>query len=315
MQKCTTMTAHQINWDNLRLFLAVVRAQSAQEAARRLGVDHSTITRRLHRLEKELGAQLFERTPSGHVLTTAGHRLLEHVERMESSMVLVGEDIGGDSHTLTGTVRLGATEGFGSLFLAPQLSHFCERHPSIEVELLIMPRFINLSQREADLAVSIEPAQGSGQVCSRLTDYRLRLYASRSYLAQQPPIKHLHDVSAHRFFGYVDDLVFSPALRYLSRIAPDAPMPLRSTSVVAQYHAVREGRGLAVLPCFMATQSSDLVPVLVDEIDLVRTFWIAAPGDRRELARVRALWEFVREAVQCNQPLLMGESPERQAIA
>ena len=302
------MPADHINWDNLRLFLAVVRAQSAQEAARRLGLDHSTVTRRLHRLEKELDAQLFQRTPAGHVLTTAGHRLLEHVERMESSMVLVGEDIGGDSHTLTGNVRLGATEGFGSFFLAPHLSHFCERHPAIQVELLIVPRFINLSQREADLAVNIERPQGSGQVCSRLTDYRLRLYASRSYLERHPPIRHLEDVSAHRFFGYVEELVFSPALRYLVTIAPDAPTPLRSTSVVAQYHAVREGRGLAVLPCFMAAQSPDLVPVLIDEIDLLRTFWIAAPGDRRELARVRALWEFVREAVQCNQPLLMGES-------
>jgi len=308
------MPVDHINWDNLRLFLAVVRAQSAQEAARRLGLDHSTITRRLHRLEKELDAQLFQRTPAGHVLTTAGHRLLEHVERMESSMVLVGEDIGGDSHTLTGNVRLGATEGFGSFFLAPHLSHFCERHPAIQVELLIVPRFINLSQREADLAVNIERPQGSGQVCSRLTDYRLRLYASRSYLERHPPIRHLEDVSAHRFFGYVEELVFSTALRYLTDIAPAAPTPLRSTSVVAQYHAVREGRGLAVLPCFMAAQSAELVPVLVDEIDLLRTFWIAAPGDRRELARVRALWEFVREAVQCNQPLLMGQSQEWCAI-
>ena len=308
------MPADHINWDNLRLFLAVVRAESAQEAARRLGLDHSTVTRRLHRLEKELDAQLFQRTPAGHVLTTAGHRLLEHVERMESSMVLVGEDIGGDSHTLTGNVRLGATEGFGSFFLAPHLSHFCERHPAIQVELLIVPRFINLSQREADLAVNIERPQGSGQVCSRLTDYRLRLYASRSYLERHPPIRHLADLSAHRFFGYVEELVFSPALRYLVTIAPDAPTPLRSTSVVAQYHAVREGRGLAVLPCFMAAQSAELVPVLIDEIDLLRTFWIAAPGDRRELARVRALWEFVREAVQCNQPLLMGQSQEWCAI-
>jgi len=307
LQNCTTMPAEQINWDNLRLFLSVARAQSAQEAARRLGLDHSTVTRRLHRLEKELGAQLFERTPAGHVLTTAGHRLLEHVERMESSMVLVGEDIGGDSHTLTGHVRLGATEGFGSFFLAPHLSHFCERHPAIQVELLIVPRFINLSQREADLAVNVERPQGNGQVCSRLTDYRLRLYASRRYLDSHPPIRQARDLGAHRFFGYVEELVFSPALRYLAAIAPDAPTPLRSTSVVAQYHAVREGRGLAVLPCFMAAQSEELVPVLAHEIDLLRTFWIAAPGDRRELARVRALWDYLREVVACNRPLLLGE--------
>lgn len=302
------MPIDTINWDNLKLFLAVARAQSAQEAARRMLIDHSTVTRRLHRLEKELGARLFERTPAGHVLTTAGHRLLEHVERMEGMMALMGEEIGGESHALTGQVRLGATEGFGSFFLASHLSHFCDRHPAIEVELLIVPRFINLSQREADLAVNIERPHNIGQVCSKLTDYRLQLYASRSYLDRHDPITKASDLQQHRFFGYVEELVFSPELRYLSSIVTDAFTPLRSTSVVAQFYAVREGRGLAVLPCFMAAPCEDLVPVLANEIHLTRTFWMAAPGDIRERARVRALWEFLREAVQCNQPLLLGES-------
>jgi DNA-binding transcriptional LysR family regulator len=309
------MAANQINWDNLRLFLSVARAQSAQEAARRLDVDHSTVTRRLHRLEKELGAQLFERTPAGHVLTTAGHRLLEHVEAIESTVVLAGEDVGGDNQTLTGQVRLGATEGFGNFFLAPHLSHFGERHPAIQVELLTVPRFINLSQREADLAVNVERAQGSGQVCSKLTDYRLRLYAHRNYLARHAPIRHPRDLAAHRFFGYVEDLTFSSALRYLAEVAPHAPTPLlRSTSVVAQYHAVREGQGMAVLPCFLATQCADLVPVLPGDVNLMRTFWVAAPADRRDLARVRALWDFLREVVACNQGLLLGDVVEWKRV-
>ena len=95
---------------------------------------------------------------------------------------------------------------------------------------------------------------------------------------------------------------------HLSSIVAEPFTPLRSTSVVAQFHAVREGRGLAVLPCFMAAPCDDLVPVLASDIHLTRTFWIAAPGDIRERARVRALWEFLREAVECNQPFLLGES-------
>ena len=297
-----------INWDNLRLFLSVVRAQSAQEAARRLNVDHSTVTRRLHRLEKELGTQLFERTPAGHVMTAAGHRLLEHVERIESTVALLDEDIGGDKQMLTGQVRLGATEGFGSFFLAPHLSHFCDRHPAISVELLVVPRFINLSQREADLAINIERPQGNSQVVSKLSSYRLQLYACTRYLASHPRIRCMADLAEHRLFGYVDELSFSPELRYLETIAPHAPAPLRSTSIVAQYNAVREGQGLAVLPCFLAAQCPDLVPVLTAEIDLIRTFWIAAPSERRELARVRALWDYLREATERNQAFLMGES-------
>lgn len=309
------MATDAINWDNLRLFLAVVRAQSAQEAARRLSIDHSTVTRRLHRLEKELGARLFERTPAGHVLTTAGHRLLEHVERMESSMALVGEEVGGESHALTGQVRLGATEGFGSFFLAPHLGQFCERHPAIDVELLIVPRFVNLSQREADLAVNVERPQNTGQICSKLTEYRLQLYASQHYLQRRPPIRQMADLQAHRFFSYVEDLTFSAEMRYLSDVAPHVRTPLRSTSVIAQLQAVREGRGLAILPCFMASQYAELVPVLPDEIDVRRTFWIAAPRDTRERARVRALWDFLRELVDCNQPFLLGQTANWKGLA
>lgn len=304
------MVAEHINWDNLRVFLAVVRAQSAQEAARRLAVDHSTITRRLHRLEKELGSQLFDRTPAGHVLTTAGHRLLAHAQVIENTLEQVGQDVAGDRHAVTGTVRLGATDGFGSFFLAPQLAHFSDRHPGIQIELLTLPRFVNLSQREADLAINVERPQGSGQVCSKLTDYRLRLYGSRTYLACHAPIRHPRDLSAHRFFGYVEDLTFSDALRYLPSVAPDAATPLRSTSIVAQYNAVRQDQGLAVLPCFLAAHSPELVPVLPQDIDLVRTFWAAAPADRRDLARVRAVWDYLREVVAAHQPLLLGTPPE-----
>ena len=308
------MTQAGINWDNLRLFLAVVRAQSAQEAARRLDVDHSTVTRRLHRLEKELGTQLFERTPAGHVMTAAGHRLLEHVERIESTVALLDEDIGDDSQMLTGHVRLGATEGFGSFFLAPHLSHFCDRHPAITVELLVVPRFINLSQREADLAINIERPRSNTQIASKQSQYRLQLYASSRYLASRPSIHCVADLAEHRLFGYVDELSFSPELRYLDTIAHHAPTPLRSTSIVAQYNAVREGQGLAVLPCFLAAQCPDLVPVLPADIDIIRTFWIAAPSERRELARVRALWDYLREATQRNQAFLMGETRTMQRM-
>ena len=251
------------------------------------------------------GAQLFERTPAGHVLTLAGHRLLEHVEQMENSMVRVGEDIGGERHGLTGHVRLGATEGFGSFFLAQHLSHFTKRHQGIQVELLIVPRFINLSQREADLAVNVERPQSTGQMCSKLSDYRLRLYASREYLARHAPITHPRDLRGHRLVGYVEELVFSDELRYLASVLPQAQTPLRSTSVVAQYNVVCAGRGLAVLPCFMAVHNPQLVPVLPEVIDVQRTFWIAAPANRRDLARVRALWDFLREVVASHQHLLM----------
>jgi DNA-binding transcriptional LysR family regulator len=299
-----------INWDNLRVFLAVARSRSALESAAALKLDHSTITRRLKKLESKLesdiGSQLFDRSPQGHVLTPIGQRLLGSVEEIERTLARVDSKIGGDNQVLTGHVRLGATEGFGSAFLAPHLADFCARHPSIEVDLLAVPRFVNLSKREADLAVSIErPRAGSFVVC-KLSDYRLAVYGTREYLRQHPPIRRPTDLAAHRFIGYVDELAFSAELRYLQKITPGARVALRSTSIVAQMQAVRRGHALGVLPCFLAAGHDDLERVLSDEASVVRTFWMYAPKAQREIARVRALWDYLRDAAREKQDFLLG---------
>lgn len=298
----------RINWDNVRIFLVVARTRSALEAANQLEIDHSTITRRLRRLERELAVKLFDRTPTGHHLTACGHRLLEAAEQIESTLSVADADIGGDSQMLTGQVRLGASEGFGSFFLAPHLAEFCVLHPAIAVDLLPMPRFVNLSKREADIAVSIERPESGSYVTCRLTDYRLRLYATRQYLAQRPPIKSPADLHAHRIIAYVDELIFSAELRYLQKLAPEATTSLCSTSVIAQFYAAQRGHALAILPCFMANTCPDLVPVLPKDVDVVRSFWLIAPRERREIARVRALWDFVRKRAEANHDFLMGET-------
>lgn len=298
----------QLNWDNLRVFLVVARKQSALEASSTLGMDNSTITRRIKRLEQEMGCLLFERTPQGHRLTAAGHRLLEYVEQIESTLARVDAEIGGGDHVLTGQVRLGATEGLGSFFLAPHLTRFCERHPAMSVELLAVPRFVNLSHREADLAINIERPQSASHVTCKLTDYRLQLYATRGYLEAHPPIKRLEDLAQHPLIGYVDELAFSEELRYREQLAPGAYAPFRSTSIVAQLQATRQGRSLGILPCFLGSTAEDLIPVLPGVAEVIRSFWLTAPADRRELARVRALWDYLRHIAEINREFLMGNS-------
>ncbi len=300
----------RINWDNLRVFLAVARSQSATGAAGVLGMDHSTITRRLRRLEKEIGSKLFDRTPQGHRLTPGGHRLFESIERIESALSLVDAKNGGDSLILTGQVRLGATEGFGSFFLAPHLADFCARYPAITVDLSLEPYFVNLSKRDADLVIGIErPESGAYAVC-KLADYRLQLYATREYLDKHPAISKLSDLQQHRLIGYVDELAFGTELHYLSKIAPGGVVCLRSTSVIAQFLAARRGHALAVLPCFIGNTCSELIPVLPGTAEVIRTFWMVASRERREIARVRALWDFLREMADANRHFLMGETNE-----
>ena len=301
---------NRLDWDNLRVFLGVARARSALEASRALGLNQSTISRRLHRLEADIGSKLFDRHSQGHRLTSAGHRLLDHVERLESTLTTMESDVFGDNLALTGEIRLGATEGFGSYFLAPHLAHFCTRHPAITVELLPMPRNVNLSKREADASVTVDRPTTDSFVTSKLAEYRLLPYATPAYLRQHPPITSVADLAGHRWIDYVDDLLFTDQQFSLRKWLPSERAFLRSTSVIAQMHAVRSGLGVAMLPCFLASPQKDLVPILADEVDITRNFWLVTPAERRELARIKALWDYLRQVLDVNRDFLMGVSSD-----
>ncbi len=305
---------NQFDWDNLRVFLGVARARSALEASHALGLDQSTISRRVKRLEADIGSKLFDRNSQGHRLTSAGHRLLEHVEKLESTLAAVESDVFGDNMALTGEIRLGATEAFGSYFLAPHLAHFCTRHPSITVDLLPMPRNVNLSKREADASVTVDRPTTDSFVTSKLTQYRLLPYATADYLRQQAPIQDVADLAKLRWIDYVDDLLFADQQVSLRKWLPSARPFLRSTSVIAQLQAVRSGLGIAMLPCFLANREQALVPVLPELVDITRDFWLVAPAERRELARIKALWDYLRRVAEVNQAFLMGTSPDIQWV-
>ncbi|MDR5865394.1 LysR family transcriptional regulator [Halomonas koreensis] len=302
-----------LDWQDIQLFLEVAHTERLTEAARRLGIDHSTLSRRTRRFEQRLNTQLFERSTHGYRLTEAGQRLLAHAEEMARHATEALEVLSDQNRQLSGQIRLGVTEGFGSWVITPLLAGFGERHPGLTLDLLALPRVVNLSRHEADLAITVERPSSGGLVTSRLCDYRLRLYASRDYLARHGTPRRLADLGRHRLIGYVDDLIFSDQLHYLDPLlAPEVVgepphFSIRSTSVTAQYRAALAGAGLAILPCFMAEPRDELVAVLDDEVEVVRQFWITSRQEQRRLARVRLLWDFLREAVEANRGLLMGD--------
>jgi DNA-binding transcriptional LysR family regulator len=149
-------------------------------------------------------------------------------------------------------------------------------------------------------------------VCCKLCDYRLRLYATQDYLDRHAPIGSVADLAGHPFISYVDDLAFSSELLYLANLIPNAQAHLRSTSVIAQYTAALQGRGLAILPCFLAAQDERLVTVLPEEIEVTRQFWMYCREDLRKLKRITLLWDYIREVTEANAPLLMGETRQMQ---
>ncbi len=296
-----------LDWDSLRYFLEVARTQRVSAAAQRLGVEHTTVSRRMRALETELDTVLFDKSrASGYLLTADGQRLFVHAEQMESALSSAREDMSGIGLPVSGHLRIGATEGFGSYVLTPLLVDFQRRYPHVTLDVLPVPRFVSLSKREADLAVGIERPQRGPYVCSKLADYTLRLYGTPGYLQRHAPIASQADLARHSFIGYVDELLFSDRLRYLEDVLPGSAVVLRSTSVIAQYHAALQGQALAILPCFIAAQDARLVPVLHDSVAITRSFWIYCHEDARRLKRVAALWDFLREAVPANSGLLQG---------
>lgn len=169
-----------LDWDDLRLFLAVARAGSFVGGGRSLGLNHTTLARRLSALEATLGTRLFERSPRGLLLTRAGTELRDHAERVENEVLSAGRSLAGREQQLSGTVRLATPEAFGTFFVAPRARALAERHPGIELELVPETRTIDLLKSEADIAVGLHrPARGTMRA-ARLVDYRLGLYAAES---------------------------------------------------------------------------------------------------------------------------------------
>jgi DNA-binding transcriptional LysR family regulator len=230
------------------------------------------------------------------------------VETLEGTLTAVESSMFTDDVALTGEIRLGATEGFGTFFLTPHLTHFCTRHPAITVDVLPMPRNLNLSRREADASVTIDRPSANSFVTRKLSEYRLLPYATADYLKANPPISGVDDLVNHRWIDYVDDLIFSSQQFTLGRWLPTVKPRFRSTSVNAQAQAVKAGLGLAVLPCFLGNVMDGLVAVLPEKVDISRTFWLVAPSERRELARVKALWDYICEVVEANHDFLMGQT-------
>ena len=305
---CPRSTVHDFDWNDIRFFLAVVRSGTLTIAARRLGTDHTTVGRRLTALEGALKTKLIDRGPTGCVLTTQGERFLPAAESMESIATGAHESIAGSDISLSGPVRIGAPDGFGSFFLAPRIKAYCERHPELEVQIVTMPRVFSLSKREADLAIGLNrPAKGR-LVSWKLSDYSLGLYAARSYLEAARPIRGHEDLVQHHFVSYIDDLIFSPELDYMPQVSKEVRPQLKSSNLIAQMQATMAGAGICVLPCFMADMEPLLAPVLPDQVTLTRSFWLVIHADQQRLARIQSVADFISAATRNARSILLRNS-------
>lgn len=312
--------ASQFTWDDLQFFLAVARTGQLSTAARQLRSSHATVSRRIDRLEFALKVKLFERNPRGYVLTAMGTRFVETAEKMEQETERLRADLADGSLSQRGLVRLSAPEGFANFFFATVLPQFAARHPHLALELVTIQQIMSLSRKEADISVVLDEPKGGPYFAEKLTDYHLQVYASRDYLARAAPIKTRDDLLNHPFISYIEEMIFAPGLDYLGDVHPRIKPQFQSSSIFAQLTATRNGLGLGILPYFFACRYPELVRVLPDEIDLKRHYWITCHRDLKQAPRVRAVIDFLREAVHSEDacfipPYISGSSPMRKTKA
>jgi DNA-binding transcriptional LysR family regulator len=293
-----------IDWDDVRHFLAVARGGSVRAAAEHLGVNHSTVLRRIAQLEERLGARMFEKLPSGYRLTAAGEDVLEFADQMEASSHQLETRVFGRDQSVRGLLRVTLAPPLAVHLLMPDFAEFARLHPDIEMEILPSGDLVNLTNREADVAIRV--------VYDRKTlphnlhglkgpDLFGGVYMSRDRLdawrAGTPdPIRWIV-ISSHG----IPDWAGEGEVR-------TAKGPFRTTDGEAQLAAVRQGIGITTLPCFVGDTDPLLARVPGTELHMYGTLWLLTQGETRKTKRVRLFTEFVSRRLAAYAPLLAGLS-------
>jgi molybdate transport repressor ModE-like protein len=287
--------AGPLDWEDLRVFVALARAGSLSAAARELKVSHATVGRRIAALEETLGRPLFERRVDGYVLTAEGAGVLELAadmeERAQGILRRAGQEAG-----LTGTVRLTAPEPFAERFLIPRLAALHRRHPGIILEVVSDPRSLSLARREADLAVRFARPQGGELVTRRLATLASGVYAAPG-----------GDTSG--WIGMDDSLAHLPEAKWLARHVGNERFVLRANTLTGLLAATRAGFGKALLSRWFAEEEGGLVALPPPAPPPVREAWLVVHPDLKEVPRVRVVIDAVVAAFEGEQERLGAGKP------
>jgi DNA-binding transcriptional LysR family regulator len=284
--------------DDLRYLLAVANTGRLVAAADALGVDHSTVSRRLKSLERTLGVRLIERGVDGWELTETGRTVADRARPIEDALERVTLALAGThDDSLAGTFRIAAPDGFGATFVVPALSRLRRRHPELSVELLTATRQLSLHQSGFDLAIAVGRPVTTRLFTELLTDYTLGLYASQSYLAEHGTPATLEELKSHTLVFYVDSLLQVGDLD-LDKYLPDVVARFTSTNIFAQLEAATVGAGIALVPKFMALREPTLRRLEVATVDVRLSYTLAARRDSANRPAVRAVRAALHDEIQ-----------------
>lgn len=306
---CPSMSAQKrtdaIDWENLRFFLELARTRSLSEAARRLRVNHSTVARRIARLERDLGITLFDRGPRGYDVTTQAARLVEHAERMEGEIDTLHRRLSGERVELEGIVRITTVDSFANYFLTPELPRFHALFPLIKIELVSSNQELNLGRREADMALRLGRPRDSSLVARKLADIPYFLYGAKS-LVRSRKVTQLAELAAEPFLGYDNGLFHVTQESWLDQTIKDRQTVFRTNTLEPLLTAARAGLGFVMLPAFVAERHPALARVAIAQAMPPRELWLLVHGDLRRAPRMRAALDFIADLAARQQRMLAG---------
>ncbi len=296
-----------MNWDDIRLFLALARHGSARKAAETLGISHTTISRRAEQLEADLGTRLFDRDVNGYRLTGEGEAMLASATKAEDALLTAERQLQGRDADLSGEVRLTTSDIIAMFLMMEDIKDFSEKYPRIDLNVLISYDVFDLGRREADIAIRFI---GAGRmppedlVGRKLVSASSCFYASKEYLLS-------HDISdsacGARWIGWNDESRFPDWVK--NSPYPNFPAVGKFNNGMLQAEAARHGIGLAALPCFIGDAMSELerLPGAMPYANW--DIWLLSHPDSRDAARLRTFRKFVVESFERKRALVCGERP------
>ena len=301
------MGAGPVKWDDLRVFLEVARQGSVHAAAKRLRLDHSTVCRRVGKLESILSVKLLNRTRKGVSVRSDAHDLLKHIENMDVHANALEDAIVRGSAGASQLVRVATMEGLASQYVARRLPALAQFDASVKLELVSIPQSVDLSRKEADVFLSFFNPRTPGLASKRIASVAMHLYCSPSYLRRRGTPKTLADLADHDFVGYIEELLTIDAVRWLDDLVPHPRMVFHSNSILAQCNAAVDGLGIVMLPTFVAYGVGGLQR-LFPESSVRRDVWLSVRSEQGHLPRIKAVTKFLTHIFEHDQAFLLGET-------
>jgi len=301
------MSSAAAKWDDLRVFLEVARQGSVHAASKRLRLDHSTVTRRIGKLESLLSVKLLDRSRKGIAVREEAQALLKHIEQMDLHASSLEDAITRTTTESAQTVRIATMEGIASLYLARCLGALSQFAPNVQIELVSIPQTVDLSRKEADIFLSFFNPKSRGLKSALFGRFSLFLYCSPDYVRRHGQPRDRKDLQNHVFVGYIEDLLAIHAVRWLDEVISGPTMSFHSNSIIAQCNAAVSGLGIVLLPTFVAAGVAGLQRILPD-VSVRREIWVSIRTEQSHLAKNKSVMQFMKHIFRRDADFLLGRT-------